>query len=317
MIAVVIPCYRVTDHIGAVLAEIPALVERIYCIDDCCPDGSGDHIEARCADPRVTVLRHDHNQGVGGAVVTGYRRALADGASVVVKIDGDGQMDPSLIEHFIAPILAGKCDYTKGNRFFRLSDAREMPFARMFGNLALGFLTKLSSGYWTVFDPTNGYTAIHAKVLRHLPLDRIAPRYFFESDMLFQLYLLRCTVIDIPMAARYSDETSNLRVGRVILPFLGGHLRNFARRLLYSYFFRDFNLASLEILAGLPLFVFGVFFGAVEWVRAVHAGEVATAGTVMLGALPVILGFQLLLSAIHYDIAAVPRQAIHPQLPNQ
>lgn len=124
--------------------------------------GSGEYVKAHCTDPRVTVVKHEKNKGVGGAVMTGYRAAIADGAKVIVKIDGDGQMDPSLLREFVMPILGGEADYTKGNRFYDLSNISRMPAMRLFGNAGLSFLAKLSTGYWNIFDPTNGYTAIHA-----------------------------------------------------------------------------------------------------------------------------------------------------------
>jgi len=158
------------------------------------PDASGKFVKEHCHDLRVHVIYHESNLGVGGAVMTGYRAALKDGADIIVKIDGDGQMDASLISNFIEPILAGEADYTKGNRFFNLEEIRSMPGLRLFGNAVLSFMTKLSSGYWDLFDPTNGYTAIHVDVARHLPFNKISSRYFFETDMLFRLNTLRSVV---------------------------------------------------------------------------------------------------------------------------
>lgn len=313
-IAVVIPCYKVTRHVARVVADIGPEVSRIYCVDDACPEGSGDFIAANIADPRVTVLRNPVNSGVGGAVITGYRQALADGCDVVVKVDGDGQMDPRLIPKFISPIVAGQADYTKGNRFYNIEDLRGMPPLRLLGNAGLSFLTKLSSGYWDVFDPTNGYTAIHAAVLREMPLDKIAQRYFFESDMLFRLNTLRAVVADIPMKAVYADETSNMAIGKMIWPFLSRNLMNFAKRIGYNYYLRDFNLASVELLLGAPMALAGAAFGAVRWAEGVSEGVPVTAGTVMLAALPIILGLQMLLAAFGHDVAAVPRQPVHPRL---
>lgn len=314
MIAVVIPCYRVVGRVGPVLATIPPEVRRIYCVDDACPEGSGDHIEQLATDPRVVVLRHPFNQGVGGATMTGYRQAVADGATVVVKIDGDGQMDPRQLHRLVTPILDGRCDYAKGNRFFDIGVLTAMPGMRLFGNLVLSFLSKLSSGYWNVFDPTNGYTAIHAEVIKLLPLDKISQRFFFESDLLFRLYLLRCAVFDIPLPAHYGEEKSNLSIPRVIVPFLLGHGRNLLKRLLYVYFLRDFSVASVELVAGVGLSLFGLLFGAIHWYVSASEGAFASAGTVMVSALPLILGFQLLLAALNFDVASVPRHAIHPLL---
>ncbi|MGA3400359.1 MAG: glycosyltransferase family 2 protein, partial [Acetobacteraceae bacterium] len=242
------------------------------------------------------------------------RQAVADEAGVIVKLDGDGQMDPALISAFVMPILDGWADYTKGNRFYNIEDVRRMPKVRLLGNAILSFVTKLSSGYWTIFDPTNGFTAISAAVVRHLPLHKISRRYFFESDMLFRLGTLRACVIDIPMAAAYGDEVSSLKIGRVLPQFLRGHLRNLGKRLLYAYFVRDFSVATLQLVFGTLFLIFGLVFGLHAWIVSASDRTYASTGTVMLAALPVIVGIQFLLSFIAFDMAATPSRAIHSLL---
>lgn len=310
-IAVVIPSYRVSNHILGVIAAIGPIVWRIYVIDDKCPDGSGNYVEENCTDPRVVVLRHTNNQGVGGAVMTGYRAAIADGAEVIVKVDGDGQMDPRLIPNFIEPILAGEADYTKGNRFFNLEEIRAMPKIRLFGNAVLSFMTKLSSGYWDLFDPTNGYTAIHVDAARHLPFSKISQRYFFETDILFRLNTLRAVVLDVPMDANYGDEVSNLKISKIVGEFLVKHVRNFSKRIFYNYYLRDMSLASIELPLGLLLIMSGGGFGAYHWINSLQENIATPAGTVMLAALPILMGLQLILAFLGYDIASVPRKPIH------
>jgi len=305
-IAVIIPCFRVTDHVLSVISRIGPDVEAIYCVDDACPDGSGKLIERDSSDPRVKVLHNAANRGVGGAVLAGYRQALADGFDILVKIDGDGQMDPDLVPELIEPILAGEADYTKGNRFFFLEHTRGMPFVRLIGNGMLSFLSKLSSGYWTIFDPTNGYTAIHRSVAAQIVSRRVEERYFFETDMLLHLYLLRAVVRDVPMASVYADERSNLSVRRVVLPFLAKNLRNMLRRFLIHYLIRDFSLATLEAIVGVALLTFGTVFGAIWWGHSYASGAPATAGQVMVAALPVLTGVQLILSALNFDMRNVP-----------
>jgi glycosyltransferase involved in cell wall biosynthesis len=261
-------------------------------------------------------LRHEINQGVGGAVMTGYRAALEDGEDVIVKVDGDGQMDASLIPNFIEPILAGEADYTKGNRFFDLEEIRAMPGMRIFGNAVLSFMTKLSSGYWDLFDPTNGYTAIHADVARRLPFKKISSRYFFETDMLFRLNTLRAVVIEVPMDAKYSDEVSNLKISKIIVEFFVKHFRNFMKRIFYNYYLRDLSLASIELPLGVILFLFGTVFGGWHWFFAISEGTTTPAGTVMLSALPTLMGLQLVLAFLAYDIASVPRRPRHQRVRN-
>jgi dolichol-phosphate mannosyltransferase len=310
-VAVVIPSYRVTKHILAVLAAIGPEVSRIYVIDDKCPDGSGQLVSDQCRDPRVVVLEHSENQGVGGAVMTGYQAAIADGADVIVKVDGDGQMDPALIPNFIGPILAGEADYTKGNRFFFLEEIGNMPWLRLFGNAVLSLMTKLSSGYWDLFDPTNGYTAIHRDVARHLPFQKISRRYFFETDMLFRLNTLRAVVVDVPMDAVYGEEESNLKISKIVIEFLAKHAINFCKRLFYNYYLRNMSLASLELPLGIGLITLGSTYGIAHWIMSERLGVATPAGTVMLAALPVLMGTQLILAFLAYDIASLPSRPIH------
>ena len=313
-IAVVIPCYRVRDHILDVLGAIGPACTAIYVVDDGCPDGSGRFVEERCRDPRVRVLRHERNQGVGAAVMTGYHAALSDGADVIVKIDGDGQMDPADLPRIVSPIVEGEADYAKGNRFYSLARLGQMPTARIVGNAALSFITKFSTGYWDVFDPTNGYTAIHADVARQLPFARIATGYFFESDVLHHLGLAGAVVRDVPLDARYGAERSGVSLLGSTIRFSVQHAGNAARRLFYQYLLRDFSAASFELLLGVGLVAFGVVFGASQWVEWTARGVGAYAGTVMLAALPVIIGTQLLLAFLSFDVARVPRTPLHPQI---
>jgi dolichol-phosphate mannosyltransferase len=312
VVAVIIPCFRVTRHIEDVIRRIGPEAQQIFVVDDCCPDASGDFVAAHCDDPRIRILRNARNLGVGGAVMAGYRAAMAAGADILVKIDGDGQMPPELLPRFIAPIAAASADYTKGNRFYNLDRVRAMPPVRLVGNAILSFMSKFSSGYWDVFDPTNGYTAIHARVASHLPMDRISNRYFFESDVLFRLNTLRAVVVDIPMTARYGDETSHLKVSRIIGEFFRGHARNFGKRIFYNYFLRDLSAGTLQLVLGVLLTLAGSIYGFVKWFS--DAGTPATAGTVMLAALPVMLGLQLLLAFLMQDMQSVPRLPVHPRL---
>jgi dolichol-phosphate mannosyltransferase len=316
LIAVVIPSYKVCDHILGVINQIGPEVCRIYVVDDCCPDGSGHFVENNCKDERIIVIRHSENKGVGGAVMTGYQAAIHDDMEIIVKVDGDGQMDPGLILDFVAPIAAGEADYTKGNRFFDLEHIHAMPAVRLFGNAALSFMTKLSSGYWDLFDPTNGYTAIHKDVARHLPFQKISQRYFFETDMLFRLNTLRAVVADIPMDSKYGDEVSNLKISKIVGEFLLKHVRNFGKRVFYSYYLREFSLASIELPIGVLMLGFGGIFGMVHWMSSLQSGIPTQAGTVMLSALPLIFGLQFILAFIGYDISSMPKRPVHLKLKN-
>jgi glycosyltransferase involved in cell wall biosynthesis len=312
-VAVVIPCFRVRRHILDVLKEIPEAVHQIYVVDDACPDNSGLFVSQNTSDPRIKVMTNPVNLGVGGAVMNGYRAAMSHGADIVVKIDGDGQMDPSLIPLFIEPIALERADYTKGNRFFDLEQIVQMPTLRIIGNAGLSFLSKLSTGYWKIFDPTNGYTAIHARVIAKLPLNKISNRYFFESDILFRLNCLRAVVEDVPMHAKYADEESHLKIAKIFNEFLFKHARNGFKRIFYNYFLRDISAASVELVAGILLFSFGLFFGIYAWSRSAH-GELASSGTVMLAALPTLLGIQFIIAFVNLDIVNQPGLSLWPRL---
>lgn len=305
-LAVVIPSYRVKESILSVIKSIGSEVSKIYVIDDACPDQTGAHVKKYARDKRVEVITNSHNLGVGGAVLVGYQQALLDGAEIVVKLDGDGQMDGAEIARLIRPIEQGQADYVKGNRFDTLESLELMPRVRIFGNAALSFLSKFSSGYWNITDPTNGFTAIHRSVLRDLPLGKVNKGYFFESDMLFRLSVMKAVVQDMPMQSTYGNEKSNLKIRRVLPNFLYRHFVNFHKRVFYTYYLREINIASLELPIGVMSFIGGLIFGFTKLLES-YDGEVTTSGEVMLAAVPIILGLQLLLAFLSYDITNMPK----------
>jgi glycosyltransferase involved in cell wall biosynthesis len=301
-IAVIIPCYKVKRHIIGILEKIPSYVDKIYVIDDDCPEGSGKEVLKRHHPDRVKVVFNEHNKGVGGAVKTGFLEALKDQCDIIVKLDGDGQMNPEEMSLLINPIKEELCDYAKGNRFLDLGVISSMPKIRIFGNLMLSFITKFSSGYYDIFDPTNGYLAINAKILKKINLEKIDNRFFFESDMLFRLNLIDAFILDIPINAVYGDEESNLKIIPSIFSFTKKNLKNFIKRILYKYFLKDFNIGSIYLVLGNILFFFGIVSGILSWHQTFITGEPRTAGTVMVSALSILLGFQLLLSFLNYDM---------------
>lgn len=313
-VSVVIPCYREKAHVMEVIGAIGPEVSHIFVIDDACPDKTGDYVREHCRDPRVEVLSHERNTGVGGATMTGYRRALEAGAGIIVKLDGDGQMDPAMITTLIQPVANGEADYAKGNRFHQLQAISAMPAMRITGNMLLSFASKLSSGYWDIFDPTNGFTAIHAKAAGALPLDRISQGFFFESDMLFQLGLIRAVVKDIPMQARYGKEKSAISIPKIIPEFLFKHTINTFKRIFYSYFVREFGFASIQLVGGAIMMSFGILFGAYWWYDSTITNVPASTGTVILAALPIILGSQFLIAFINHDTRNIPKTPVHPLL---
>ncbi|HYC53314.1 MAG TPA: glycosyltransferase family 2 protein [Candidatus Binatia bacterium] len=307
-IAVVVPAYQAERSIEAVLAAIPDFVRRVVVVIDCCTDRTGDAVDRAAArDRRIVRVDHERNCGVGAAMRTGYRRALADGADIIVKIDSDDQMDAGHLWRLILPVALGRADYAKGNRFHHPREMRSMPMVRLIGNAALSFLSKLSTGYWNLLDPTNGYTAISREALHAIDLERLDDRFFFESSMLSELSLARAVCVDVPIPARYGEEASHLSVTRSLFEFAAKHARNFLRRIWLRYLILDFSAASLLLVLGLPLALFGVVFGLRSWAHSSLYGVPATAGTVMLAAFTTAAGLFGLVQALIYDIMSVPQ----------
>lgn len=310
-IAAIIPAYNVERDLESVLRGLPLYIKHVIVVDDASPDSSFAVATAAAKDDgRIILVRHSKNQGVGGAMVSGFRKALELGAQVVVKLDGDGQMDPKHIPALVTPLIQGKADYVKGNRFRDFQALQQMPPIRRLGNLGLSFLTKAATGYWNIFDPTNGFFAVRTEILAELPLDKLDRRYFFETSMLANLYLIGALVMDVPIPARYGNETSSLSIRRTLVEFPFKLLATFFRRILLKYYIYDFSMMSLYLLFGIPLLLFGGIFGAVKWIQYASRNVPAPTGTVMLPTLSVILGIQILLSAIEIDINAAPRKPL-------
>jgi dolichol-phosphate mannosyltransferase len=303
MIAVVLPCYKVKDKVLSVIEGIGSEVSHIYVVDDACPQNSGSWVKEQCRDPRVRVLTNRENQGVGGATMVGIERALQDGAAVIVKLDGDGQMDPKQISNIAGPVLKGYADYSKGNRFHRLTFLSQMPWLRILGNSVLSFMSKATSGYWHIMDPTNGFFAIHAVAAKELDFSVISKRYFFESDLLYHLHFARAVVMDVPLMATYGSEQSNLRVSYEIVNFGAKHISRLTKRIFYDYFVRDFNVASLELALGSAVLLFALIYGGSHFLDGMRTGIAAENGVRALTMISFLSGLNLLLGFLSFDIA--------------
>ncbi len=306
-IAVIVPAYKVAKQLEKVVSSMPDFVDYIVVVDDFCPEESGNSID-NTPDKRRFVLYNKTNLGVGGAVMRGYKKALELQADYIVKMDGDGQMNPNYLGSLLQPLLDEKADYTKGNRFFDFAALKKMPKTRLIGNSLLSFGVKVASGYWDIMDPTNGYVAITKAALQQLDFDKIDQRYFFETDMLINLYLNNSVVKDVPIPAKYEDEKSNLNISRVLLTFPLKMIKGLLKRVFFRYYVYDFNMASIYFLIAIPLLLFGIIFGSYHWIQGTTQGVENPAGTIMLAALPVILGIQFLLQAISIDIDNVPKK---------
>lgn len=311
-VTVIIPAYRVKSHILNVVNEIPSFVKHILVIDDGCPDLTGRFLEENCNNKRLQVIYHDRNLGVGAAIKSGYSRGMQLDSDILVKIDGDGQMNSAEIKDLIEPILKDDAGYAKGNRFVSLAYIRQMPKIRILGNIALTFISKASSGYWSLRDPNNGFTAIHINTLKKLNLNAIDNRYFFESDMIFNLYFEDTIIRDIPMHARYSNEKSNLSIVKSFFEFSYKHLRNLFIRLYWKYALQDFGLASFKLFAGITLLVMGTSLGIYHWVHGIVNSQQTNAGTVGIVGILVILGVNSLYLFLDSDVKSDPN--LHKKL---
>ena len=316
-VAVIIPVYCEEERVRNVVNGLPSWVDHIVVVDDASADRTFE-VVGSIEDKRCVLLRCERNQGVGVATLTGWRKALELEADILVKMDGDGQMDPATLGALIAPLAEGKADYAKGNRFLHVMALTRMPLMRRLGNIGLSFMAKLASGYWSVFDPTNGYVAIHAGVLSLLEEGRLHKRFFFEHSLLLELGLHRAVVCDVYMPARYGDKVSSLSERQSLIEFPSLLLKGFLRRWRIQYFVRDFSDVSLFLLIGTWATTFGTAWGAYHWYATASRGVTASTGTVMIAVLPIVLGLQFLLQALIADIQRAPREPIHlTQLSNR
>ena len=305
-VGVVIPCFRVRETLPTVVRNLPGWIDVIIVVDDACPEKSSEVLKGASTDSRLIVLLHPTNQGVGGAMMTGFKRALEECCDIIVKVDGDDQMDATYLPNLLHPIASGLCDFTKGNRFIHLESLRSMPLVRRIGNSGLTLLTKFASGYWHISDPTNGYLAIHKEALRLLSFGRISRGFFFETSLLIQLNILRAVAFDIPIPARYQNERSSLSVMRAAFGFPPRLIRGLLQRILWRYLFYDISATTFCLFSGLAMTFAGVVFGTLRWTQGGMSGEVQSAGTVALALLPTIIGLQLLLQALVLDVIDKP-----------
>lgn len=305
-IAVVVPAHNESAHIATVISRMPPLVDHVIVIDDTSPDNTYE-VAVAAADKRTEVIRHEVNKGVGGAIITGHRRALELGADVMIVMAGDDQMDPDYLPALIDPIADRGYGFAKANRFFSMQSFAGMPKHRVFGNMVLTFLTKAASGYWDLVDPQNGYTAVSRASLEAIPLDKVAERYDFENDLLIWLNIANVRAIDVPIPANYGEEVSGMRLHVVVPRLLGTLFSGFWRRIWTKYVLWSFSPIALLMLVGIPLLLLGVVVGI--WAIAVSAAApgTVTTGTWLLAVAPALVGTQFLLQAFMLDIQATPR----------
>jgi glycosyltransferase involved in cell wall biosynthesis len=300
-VAVVVPAHDEERLIEATLGGIPAFVDRIVVVDDGSRDGTAEHAHA-FGDPRVEVVVHDRNRGVGAAIVTGYKRALEDGADVVCVMAADNQMDASDLSTLVLPVARGELDYAKANRLVTGQAWEQIPHLRYLGNAVLSLLTKIASGYWHVADSQSGYTAIGRSMLEQLDLNRVYTGYGFPNDLLVHLNVWNARVRDFPSRPVYGvGERSGIRYHRVVPRISLLLLKGFFWRLREKYVIRDFHPLVFFYALGLLFTLAGVALGAVELGYRI-AGNAVSVGTVVLVALLLVSGSQFTLFAMWFDM---------------
>ena len=306
-ICLIVPCYKVKKKIQIVLDKVPKIVDQVILVNDCCPEKSTDGLITK--NKNVKIIRNQSNIGVGGAVKAGFKIALAEHYDLIIKVDGDDQMDLDHMKSMCEILIKNNLSYVKGNRFYYLQDLDGMPLIRIIGNSVLSFFSKFSSGYWDIFDPTNGYFVIDIKALKLIQFEKLSNRYFFESDLLFRLRLINATIYDYPMRAVYSDEKSSLRIYSIIFPLLFFHCRNFIKRFFYCYILRETSVATFELIFSIIFIFFGLFIGLDSWVDAYKNQSYAPTGSIVLSSTLSIAGLYLFLSFINYDIISNPNKS--------
>jgi glycosyltransferase involved in cell wall biosynthesis len=301
-VAVVVPAHDEEALIGQTLATIPEFVDRVYVVDDRSHDATAARAQDS-GDPRVEVLVHEQNQGVGAAIVSGYRRALADGIDVTCVMAADGQMDPGDLETIAGVVARDEVDYAKANRLFTGQAWRLMPRHRYLGNAVLSMLTKIASGYWHVADSQSGYTAISHELLERLDLERIYPRYGFPNDMLVHLNVWNARVRDFPSRPIYNvGERSGIKLWKVIPSIAWLLFKGFFWRLREKYVIRDFHPLVFFYALGIVMSTIGLALGAWVAIERIFLGGDITAGTATLVALLLISGTQFTLFAMWFDM---------------
>ncbi|MZH05838.1 MAG: glycosyltransferase family 2 protein [Nitrospinae bacterium] len=302
-ISIVVPAHNEQKLIQKVLKTLPHWIDYIFVIDDCSTDATSERVRERMgSDPRIQLIRHEINQGVGAAICSGYKASLKNEVDIAVVMAGDAQMDPDNLESLILPVAEEGVDYTKGNRLFEGRAWEIIPHHRYIGNSILSLLTKIASGYWHIADTQCGYTAISKKAMHAVDLDKVYPRYGMPNDLLVKLNVADCTVRDVPVQPIYNiGEVSGIRISRVVIAISRLLLSCFFRRLIDKYVIRDFHPLVFFYTLGLIAFPAGLISGMYLFLYRLFSGPVATTSA-LFSAFLIISGLQFLLFAMWFDM---------------
>lgn len=312
IIGVAIPCFMGSKLTLKIVKEVIEYSDHVVLIDDLCPRSTGKFISSKINNPKLHIIYNEKNLGVGGSTKKGFTWLLDKGCDIIIKVDADGQISPHDIPKMCAPILKNECDSTKGNRFSNLDKVLNMPKIRLIGNILLSFMAKFSTGYWELFDPTNGFIAFRSNILKEINLRKTDDRFFFETDLLFRCSLKNVCIKNISVDPIYNGSYSSLRPIKEIPNFLKKHIIILVKRIIYQYFILDFNPGSIELVLALVLALFSFFISITSIYLSHITGELTSAGTASLFIISVVVCIQLLLSFIYYDctIRLIIRQRI-------
>lgn len=302
-VAFVIPAYNEEKLIKKTLTTLPDFVDKAYVVDDCSKDKTLQILQQLAKqNKKIVVLHNEVNQGVGASLVNGFRAALAGDCQLIGVMAADAQCNPDYIHKMIDSLIDNKVDYVKANRFVHLEDLAQMPTYRRIGNIFITILTKFATGYYSIFDSQNGYGVFRREILEVLPLDRIGKRYDYENTLLINMSIMNASIKDEPVPAIYGDETSTIPFFRTAWRALRVLWNGFWRRIFHKYVVVNFHPIALFLFGGIVLSIIGIAFGIYIFAAKVFAGTSPSTGTVMMSALPLILGFQLFLTSIVMDM---------------
>lgn len=302
-VATILPCYNEQLLVTKTIQTLPDFVDYIIAVDDCSKDQTWEKITKEAKKNKKVVPIHlEVNEGIGGAYLHGFQKALDLGSDLIVTMAGDAQCNPDYISKMIDTLLENNLDYVKANRFFHLEELQQMPLFRRVGNTVITILTKFSTGYYNIFDSQNGYGVFRRKTLETLPFGTIGRRYDYENTLLISLSIMNAKVRDEPVPAVYGEETSTIPVFKTTMRALRVVWKGFWKRIYYKYILYGFHPIALFLAAGLLFCAFGVVVTLFMIFAKIAYGDSPTTATVMLAVLPLILGFQLLLTALTMDV---------------
>ncbi len=308
LVSVIIPAYNEEYLIKKTVDSVPGYVDKIYAINDASTDETLAVLrKLERSNKKLVVLNPESNGGVGHSIKLGLREAQEDGMDLAAVMAGDAQMDPEYLPVLIDNLIDRKLDYVKANRFLHREALKTMPAYRRIGNIVVTILTKFATGYYSIFDTQNGYVVYSRKAIDQLPYDMLSDRYDYENTVLIGLSIIGARVGDVAIPALYGEEKSTIKLFSTVAKVLSSLTKGFWKRIFYKYMLYNFHPIALFLTSGVLLFGVGTVVGLWILFERIFGNNVPTSGTVMLAVLPILLGFQLLLTALTLDVAQEDR----------